>query len=80
MSKHEDLQRIATHYHWWPKGAALEIMKALAHQLNEAPDDARLTLRIGMKEDGTLNPWLCVEGLSEEYEGFDDSFGCPPFC
>ena len=80
MGMREDLDRAAKSHHWWPKGVALEMLEKLAHQLREAPDDARLTLRMGMKEEGTLNPWLCVEHPKEQYEGFDDTFLCPPFC
>lgn len=79
MSKSEDLARMGEHYHWWPKGKAIHLLHELAQQMREAPDNARLTLRMGMKADGALNPWLCVEG-GETYEGFNDSFGCPPLC
>lgn len=80
MSKHDDLERMARHYHWWHKADALRMLHTLTEQLNEAPDSARLTIRMGMKADGTTNPWLCVEGGAEVYEGANDSFLCPPIC
>jgi hypothetical protein len=80
MSKHDDLERMARHYSWWPKAKAVGMLTALLEQLKEGPEAAKFTIRTGMKADGQLNPWLCVEGGSEVYEGYDDGFGCPPLC
>lgn len=80
MGMREDMDRAAKRHHYWPKGAALEMLDKLTAQLREAPEEARLTLRMGVAHDGAANPWLRVEGAKEEYQGFNDSFGCPPFC
>ena len=79
MSKADDLDRMAHFYNWWEKERALKMLRDLLQDLHEAPDTARLTLRMGMTAEGTLNPWLCVEG-GEVYEGADASWPCPPHC